>query len=118
PRPPPPPRPSAPGPPPSALRPPPLPAPEGTRPETRQRLSRRRLTIARRLVEAQQTAAMLTTFNEVDMSAVMAVRQRRREAFKERFDVSLGYMGFFVRASIGALKRFPPVNAELQGEEL
>src|SRR5262249_11040399 len=85
---------------------------------TRERLSRRRLTIARRLVEAQHTAAMLTTFNEVDLGAVIALRQRQREAFQQRFEVSLGYMGFFVRASVGALKRFPALNAELQGEEL
>jgi 2-oxoglutarate dehydrogenase E2 component (dihydrolipoamide succinyltransferase) len=86
--------------------------------ETRQRLSRRRLTIARRLVEAQQTSAMLTTFNEIDMSAVMALRGRRRDAFKERHGVGLGYMSFFTRAAIGALKAFPPLNAEIQGEEL
>ena len=88
------------------------------RPETRRRLSRRRLTIARRLVEAQRTAAMLTTFNEVDMTAVMALRQRRREAFKEQHGVGLGYMSFFTRASISALKAFPQINSELQGEEL
>ena len=82
------------------------------------RLSRRRLTIARRLVEAQQTAAMLTTFNEIDMTAVMDVRKRRRDAFKERHGVSLGFMSFFTRASIGALKAFPNVNAELHGDEL
>jgi 2-oxoglutarate dehydrogenase E2 component (dihydrolipoamide succinyltransferase) len=82
------------------------------------RLSRRRLTIARRLVEAQQTAAMLTTFNEVDMSAVMDVRKRRRDSFRERHGVGLGFMSFFTRACIGALKAFPELNAELQGEEL
>jgi 2-oxoglutarate dehydrogenase E2 component (dihydrolipoamide succinyltransferase) len=86
--------------------------------QTRQRLSRRRLTIARRLVEAQQTAAMLTTFNEVDMSAVMGVRAKRREAFKERYGVSLGYMSFFSKAVVGALKAFPNLNAELEGDEL
>ena len=88
------------------------------RPETRQRLSRRRLTIARRLVEAQRTAAMLTTFNEVDMSAVMALRQRRREAFKEQHGVGLGFMSFFTKAVVGALKAFPQVNAELQEDTL
>jgi 2-oxoglutarate dehydrogenase E2 component (dihydrolipoamide succinyltransferase) len=82
------------------------------------RLTRRRLTIARRLVEAQQTAAMLTTFNEVDMAAVMEIRRRRREAFHQRHGVRLGFMSFFVKAAVGALKAFPPVNAELQGEEL
>ncbi len=88
------------------------------RPQTRRRLSRRRLTIARRLVEAQQTAAMLTTFNEVDMSAVMALRARRRDAFKERHGVGLGYMSFFTKATVGALKAFPQLNSELQGDEL
>ncbi len=88
------------------------------RPETRQRLSRRRLTIAQRLVEAQRTAAMLTTFNEVDMSSVMAMRSRWRDTFKERYGVSLGFMSFFTKATIGALKAFPQINAELQGEEL
>jgi 2-oxoglutarate dehydrogenase E2 component (dihydrolipoamide succinyltransferase) len=94
------------------------PAPEAEGREERVRLSRRRRTIARRLVEAQQTAAMLTTFNEVDMGAVMEVRQRRREAFKERHGVGLGFMSFFVKASVGALKAFPMINAELQGDEL
>jgi 2-oxoglutarate dehydrogenase E2 component (dihydrolipoamide succinyltransferase) len=88
------------------------------RAEERVRFSRRRQTIARRLVEAQQTAAMLTTFNEVDMTAVMAMRGRHKESFKERFGVGLGFMSFFVKASIGALKAFPQVNAELQGDEL
>ncbi|MGA7669154.1 MAG: 2-oxoglutarate dehydrogenase complex dihydrolipoyllysine-residue succinyltransferase, partial [Nitrolancea sp.] len=85
--------------------------------EERVRMSRRRQTIAARLVEAQQTAAMLTTFNEVDMSAVMDLRKRRRDAFKEQHGVSLGYMSFFTKASIGALKAFPRVNAEIQGNE-
>jgi 2-oxoglutarate dehydrogenase E2 component (dihydrolipoamide succinyltransferase) len=88
------------------------------RPETRQRLSRRRLTIARRLVEAQRTAAMLTTFNEVDMSAIMELRRRRREAFRQQHGVDLGYMSFFTKATVGALKAFPQLNAELDGEEL
>jgi 2-oxoglutarate dehydrogenase E2 component (dihydrolipoamide succinyltransferase) len=81
-------------------------------------LSRRRLTIARRLVEAQQTAAILTTFNEADMSAVMTVRQRRRDEFKEKYGVSLGFMSFFTKAAVGALKAFPQVNAELRDGEL
>jgi len=81
-------------------------------------MSRRRQTIARRLVEAQQTAAMLTTFNEIDMSAVMELRKRRREGFKERYGVDLGFMSFFVKACIGALKAFPNVNAEIQGDEI
>jgi 2-oxoglutarate dehydrogenase E2 component (dihydrolipoamide succinyltransferase) len=85
--------------------------------EERQRMSRRRQTIAQRLVEAQHTAAMLTTFNEIDMSAVMEVRKRRRDSFKERHGVSLGFMSFFVKASIGALKTYPRLNAEIQGNE-
>jgi 2-oxoglutarate dehydrogenase E2 component (dihydrolipoamide succinyltransferase) len=84
----------------------------------RVRFSRRRQTIAQRLVEAQQTAAMLTTFNEIDMSAVMELRTRRKEAFKERYGVNLGFMSFFTKAAVGALKAFPNVNAELQGDEL
>lgn len=86
--------------------------------EERVRLSKRRQTIATRLVEAQQTAAMLTTFNEVDMTAVMDLRKRRKEAFKEQHGVNLGFMSFFTKAAIGALKAFPEVNSELQGSEL
>lgn len=86
--------------------------------EERRRLSRRRLTIARRLVEAQHAAAMLTTFNEIDMSAVMELRKRRRDSFKERHGVSLGFMSFFTKAAIGALKASPQINSELQGDEL
>ena len=95
-----------------------LPGGNDGRREERVRMSRRRLTIARRLVEAQQTAAMLTTFNEVDMSAVMDLRARRRDAFKERHGVSLGFMSFFTRAVIGALKAYPRLNAEIQGDEM
>lgn len=84
----------------------------------RVRLSRRRQTIARRLVEAQQTAAMLTTFNEVDMSAIMDVRKRRKDAFKDAHGVNLGFMSFFTKAVVGALKAFPDVNAELDGDDL
>ncbi len=79
-------------------------------------MSRRRQTIAQRLVEAQHTAAMLTTFNEIDMSAVMEVRARRKESFKERHNVSLGFMSFFTKAVVGALKAFPRLNAEIQGQ--
>lgn len=89
-----------------------------SRRETRSRLSRRRRTIAQRLVEAQHTAAMLTTFNEIDMGAVMDIRARRKESFKDKHGIGLGFMSFFVKASIGALKAFPPLNAELQGDEL
>ncbi len=86
--------------------------------EERVRMSRRRQTIARRLVVAQQTAAMLTTFNEADMSAVMELRNRRKEEFQERHGVKLGFMSFFTKASIGALKAFPKINSELRGDEL
>jgi 2-oxoglutarate dehydrogenase E2 component (dihydrolipoamide succinyltransferase) len=81
-------------------------------------MSRRRQTIARRLVEAQRTAAMLTTFNEIDMGAVMALRKRRKDKFKEQHGVNLGFMSFFTKAVVGALKAFPLLNAEIQGEEL
>ena len=86
--------------------------------EERVRVSRRRQTIAQRLVESQQTAAMLTTFNEVDMRAVMELRKRHKESFQERTGARLGFMSFFTKAAIGALKAFPKVNAELQGSEL
>jgi 2-oxoglutarate dehydrogenase E2 component (dihydrolipoamide succinyltransferase) len=89
-----------------------------TRGEERIHMSRRRQTIARRLVEAQHTAAMLTTFNEVDMSAVMELRKRRRDAFKERHGVGLGFMSFFTKATLGALKQYPRLNAEIQGDEI
>jgi 2-oxoglutarate dehydrogenase E2 component (dihydrolipoamide succinyltransferase) len=86
--------------------------------EQRIRMSRRRRTIAQRLVEAQHTAAMLTTFNEIDMSAVMAIRARRKDSFTERHGIKLGFMSFFVKAAIGALKAFPQLNAEIQGDEI
>ena len=81
-------------------------------------MSRRRRTIAQRLLEAAQTTAMLTTFQEIDMSAVMEIRRRRRDTFKERYGVGLGFMSFFVKASVGALKAFPQLNAEIQGDEI
>ncbi len=90
----------------------------GDRTERRERMSKRRATIARRLVEAQHTAAMLTTFNEVDMSAVMQLRERRKEAFTKKYGVGVGIASFFVKAAIGALKAFPPLNAEIQGDEI
>ena len=89
-----------------------------SRPEERVRMSKRRATIARRLVEAQQTAAMLTTFNEVDMSTVMALRERRKESFKTKHGVPLGIASFFVKAAIAALREFPRLNAEIQGDEM
>ena len=102
---------------PPAIKPAPPPVP-GERREERIRMSKRRLTIARNLVEAQRTAAMLTTFNEIDMTAVMGLRERRKESFKERYGVGLGIASFFVKASIGALRAFPRLNAEVQGEEM
>ena len=88
------------------------------RSERRERMSKRRETIARRLVEAQHSAAMLTTFNEVDMTAVMHLRERRKEAFKKEYGVGLGIASFFVKASIAALRAFPQLNAEIQGNEI
>ena len=96
---------------------PPAPAP-ASRGETRVRMTKRRETIARRLVEAQHTAAMLTTFNEVDMTAVMALRERQKESFKKRYGMNLGIASFFVKASVAALKAFPQLNAEIQGNEI
>jgi 2-oxoglutarate dehydrogenase E2 component (dihydrolipoamide succinyltransferase) len=107
---------------PAAARPAPAPPPvvraPGERTEDRVRMTKRRATIARRLVEAQHTAAMLTTFNEVDMSAVMALRERRKEAFQRQHGVGLGIATFFVKAAVGALKAFPQLNAEIQGDEI
>jgi len=88
-----------------------------SRREERQRMPRRRRTIASRLLEAQQTTAMLTTFNEIDISAVMDLRVRRNENFQEREGIKLGFMSFFVKASVGALKAFPRINAEIQDDE-
>jgi 2-oxoglutarate dehydrogenase E2 component (dihydrolipoamide succinyltransferase) len=86
--------------------------------EERVRMTRLRQTIARRLKEAQNTAAMLTTFNEADMSAVMALRNQYRELFEKKHGVKLGFMGFFVRACVQALKEIPAVNAEIDGQDL
>jgi 2-oxoglutarate dehydrogenase E2 component (dihydrolipoamide succinyltransferase) len=96
----------------------PVPASDAAPEEERVRMSRRRLTIARQLVAAQHTAAMLTTFNEVDLTAVNALRRERRERFQAEYGVRLGLMSFFVAAVVGALKRFPRLNAEIQGEEM
>ena len=103
---------------PAARAPEPEPPQSGVRREERVRMSKRRATIARRLVEAQSTAAMLTTFNEIDMSAVQALRERHKQAFKERHGFGLGLTSFFVKASIGALREFPRINAEIQGDEM
>ena len=88
------------------------------KPEERVRMSRRRQTIAANLKTAQNTAAMLTTFNEVDMSAVMNLRKRTKDSFVATHGVGLGFMSFFTKAVVGALKQFPAVNAELQADEL
>ena len=122
---------AAPAPPPQAATPPPAPAPAaqpvapapqatpsqdgGTR---RVPMSRIRRRIAQRLVEAQQTAALLTTFNEVDLHEVMALRARHKEAFQERHGVSLGLMSFFSRATVLSLMDFPDVNASIDGEDI
>jgi 2-oxoglutarate dehydrogenase E2 component (dihydrolipoamide succinyltransferase) len=92
--------------------------PADPRGEERVRLTRRRQTIAQRLLEAQRTAAILTTFNEIDLSRLIELRNRRRDAFKERHGVSLGYMSFFTKAAVAALKAYPLLNAELRGDEI
>jgi len=86
--------------------------------EERVKMSRLRQTIARRLKEAQNTAAMLTTFNEVDMSALIELRKRYKEAFEKRHGVKLGFMGFFVKACCQALEEIPAVNAEIDGADI
>jgi 2-oxoglutarate dehydrogenase E2 component (dihydrolipoamide succinyltransferase) len=97
--------------------PPAAPRPPQAR-EERVRMTRLRQTIARRLKEAQETAAMLTTFNEVDMGAVMALRTRYKDVFEKRHGVRLGFMSFFVSACVAALKEVPAVNAEIDGTDL
>ena len=87
-------------------------------PEERVKMTRLRLTIAKRLKEAQENAAMLTTFNEVDMSEVMLMRSQYKEEFQKNYGVKLGYMSFFVKACVIGLKNFPAVNAEIQGDEV
>jgi 2-oxoglutarate dehydrogenase E2 component (dihydrolipoamide succinyltransferase) len=86
--------------------------------EERVKMTRLRQTIARRLKEAQNTAAMLTTFNDVDMSEVMELRKRHKDAFEKKHGVKLGFMGFFVRACVAALKEIPSVNAEIDGTDI
>jgi len=105
------------GPPPVAPALPPAPRPLAPR-EERVRMSRLRQRIAERLKEAQNTAAMLTTFNEADMSAVMALRERYRESFEKKHGVRLGFMSFFVKASIVALKEIPAANGEIDGADI
>jgi len=91
---------------------------QSARPEERTRMSRRRRTIAQRLLEAKQNTAMLTTFNEIDMGAVMDLRSRRNEEFQKRHGIKLGFTSFFVKAAISALKAFPQINAEMDGDEI
>ena len=86
--------------------------------EERVRMTRLRQTIARRLKDAQNTAAMLTTFNEVDMTHVMALRSQYRDLFEKKHGVKLGFMGFFVKACVQALKEIPAVNAEIDGTDI
>src|SRR5690606_34591680 len=92
--------------------------PEDAPREERVRMTRLRQTIARRLKEAQERAAMLTTFNEVDMTAVMELRNRYRDLFQQKHGVKLGFMGFFVKAACHALKEIPEVNAEIDGQDI
>ncbi len=92
--------------------------PVAGRQETREPISRLRQTIARRLVNAQQTSAMLTTFNEVDMSEIMSLRSKYKEEFEQVHDSKLGFMSFFVKASVAALQRFPLINAHIDGTDI
>ncbi|WP_163971396.1 2-oxoglutarate dehydrogenase complex dihydrolipoyllysine-residue succinyltransferase [Oceanobacillus halotolerans] len=91
---------------------------EFDKPVERVKMSRRRQTIAKRLVDVQHEAAMLTTFNEVDLTNVMKLRSERKEKFMDKHGVKLGFMSFFTKAAVGALKEFPLLNAEIQGNEL
>lgn len=95
-----------------------VPAALAGRQESREPISRLRQTIARRLVHAQQTTAMLTTFNEVDMSEVMNLRSKYKEEFEKTHDSKLGFMAFFVKASVAALQRFPLINAHIDGTDV
>lgn len=92
--------------------------PAGERPEKRVPMTRMRASIARRLVDVQQNTAMLTTFNEVNMKPVMDLRQSYKETFEKRHGIKLGFMGFFVKAACEALKRFPAVNASIDGNDM
>ena len=93
-------------------------ATEGERPQKRVPMSRLRARIAERLVEVQQTAAILTTFNEIDMQPVMDLRARYKDKFEKQHGVKLGFMSFFVKACLEALQRFPEINASIDGEEI
>jgi 2-oxoglutarate dehydrogenase E2 component (dihydrolipoamide succinyltransferase) len=93
-------------------------APDDASREERVRMTKLRQTIARRLKDAQNTAAMLTTFNDVDMTAVMELRKTYKDVFEKKHGPKLGFMGFFVKACIQALKEIPAVNAEIDGQDL
>ena len=86
--------------------------------EERIKMTRLRLTIAKRLKEAQNNAAMLTTFNEVDMFNIIEMRKNYQEEFQKKYSTKLGFMSFFVKACIVALKNYPAINAEIQNEEI
>ena len=103
---------------PAAAAAPAAPAREAGPREQRVKMTRLRQRIAQRLKEAQNTAAMLTTFNEVDMTAILAIREQYKEGFEKKHGVKLGFMSFFVKACIAALKELPAVNAEISGDEL
>ncbi|MFZ4763237.1 MAG: 2-oxoglutarate dehydrogenase complex dihydrolipoyllysine-residue succinyltransferase [Alphaproteobacteria bacterium] len=96
----------------------PVERPVGVRSEERVKMTRLRQRVAERLKESQNTAAMLTTFNEVDMTEIMALRQQYREVFEKKHGVKLGFMSFFVKASIAALQEFPVMNAEVSGTDI
>ena len=96
----------------------PTPAPNGGRKEERVRMTRLRQTVAKRLKEAQNTAAMLTTFNDVDMTEVIAARTKYKDLFEKKHGVRLGFMGFFVKAAVQALRDIPSVNASIEGDEI
>ncbi|MEM8833012.1 MAG: 2-oxoglutarate dehydrogenase complex dihydrolipoyllysine-residue succinyltransferase [Pseudomonadota bacterium] len=96
----------------------PVPSVDNTQREERVRMSRLRQSIAKRLKGAQETAAILTTFNEADMTAIMELRKEYQDSFVKKHGVKLGFMSFFVKAAVQALKEFPPVNAEIDGDEI
>jgi 2-oxoglutarate dehydrogenase E2 component (dihydrolipoamide succinyltransferase) len=110
----------APAPAPAAKAPPavPLPSATGNRPEQRVPMSRLRQRVAERLVQSQSTAAILTTFNEVNMQPVLELRNRYKERFEKEHGIKLGFMGFFVKAAVHALKKFPLVNASIDGSDI
>ena len=107
-----------------AAAPPPLPAPVnveqllGDRPEQRVQMSRLRKRVAERLVQSQSSAAILTTFNEVDMQPVMDLRAKHRDRFEKEHGIKLGFMSFFVKAAVAALRKFPVVNASVDGDDI